>query len=305
VFDHTFDDAVWSLSWLDLPLAQPPPGRHPGGWRIEAVSVRDAVVFGRAVRLSVAVDCRVLYGPDGRLWMSSLPQELAMMHAAARRARGRVLVGGLGLAVYPQYAAAVGAAEAFTIVERSPTVAAIVGPTVPRSVPVPVELVLGDVASYLAGPPRTLFDTVYLDVWDTVDPARLPEVNHLRMLAERHLATGGRVFVWGYTWMLRLAEAAARQLLAVDPARRRAWLATQREGARALLAPLLERLEHSALPKEAAALTWFRTYVQQVGATPAGVIPSGARNLDRRGQHRRTMLTHRVCSTPPPRPMSS
>src|SRR5262249_6892955 len=125
-FDPSFDDAVWSDEWTHQRLLLVPPARHPSGYRIDRELVDVADVFGRTCPLSRPFECRRLAGPGGRVWMSTMPQEVMMMLADARASRGHVLVGGLGLAVYPQLAQQ---ATSFTIVERCGAVRDLVEPT--------------------------------------------------------------------------------------------------------------------------------------------------------------------------------
>jgi spermidine synthase len=264
VFDESFDDAVWSLDCLGVPLLLPSPAVHPNGWQVRSATVREAIVFGADVRLPASLDVRLLLDPQGRLWMSTLPQELSMMHAAAQRAVGRVLVGGLGLAVYPQYAQSLGAVEEIVVVERSPAVVALVEPTLRRAARVPIRVVLADVVDYLEHDVGATYDTIYLDTWDTVNPTHLPHVNRLRALAERRLAPGGRAYAWGYQWMLRLFDDAARALIAVEPSRRWSWLGRQSLSARRLLGPLLIELDEAPDENDEAALSRCRAYAQRV-----------------------------------------
>ena len=272
-FDPTFDDTAWTDAWAQVPLALVPAGRHPSGYRVERAVLREAEVFGRPYRLASPFEARLLFAPDGTLWMSNTPQEHMMMFNNARRTRGHVLVGGLGLGVYPQYAArgAVGAATRFTVIERSAVVRDIVAPTLHAALDVPLEVRLGDVETWLGGPVRTRYDTIFLDTWDTLDAANLPAINRLRDLALRHLAPGGTVLLWGYRWMVRLFEDACRQLLRVPPDRRRAWLEAQRHRsprAVPLLAPVAEHFAAHPPADEEAALAWCRAYITTLSATP-------------------------------------
>jgi hypothetical protein len=119
---------------------------------------------------------------------------------------------------------------------------------------------------YLSSPFETRYDTIFLDTWETLDATHLPHVNRLRDLALHHLLPGGRVLLWGYGWMVRLFEAACRQLLAVAPAERQAWLKARAEAsppALALLSPVVEHFRGQGVEDEVAALAWCRHYVTQ------------------------------------------
>ena len=270
-FDPNFDDTQWTDNWAAIPIAEVPPGVYGDGYRIERRVLEVAEVFGRPFRLAVPLDCRFLYDPEGRMWMSTTPQERIMMYNSGRRAKGHVLVGGLGLGLYPQYAAAgaAGAATRFTAVERSAAVRAMVEPTIRAAISVPMEVRTGGVESVLYGPVSERYDTVFLDTWEALDAALLPQVNHLRDQALRHLAPGGEVLLWGYGWMVRLFEDACRLLLAQQPEQRRSWLAertTAAEETTALLTPVLERFEAQVVDDLVPAMAWCRWYATTVSA---------------------------------------
>jgi hypothetical protein len=270
VFEPDFDDTRWTEGWLRTPVVLPPVAVHPSGYRIERQWLSEVQVFGRAYRLNPPLDCRLLYDPAGRLWMSNTPQEHMMMYNNATRSWGHVLVGGLGLGLYPQYAAAgvAGQAIQFTVVERSPVVRELVEPSLQASLGGGLQVHLGAVEEYLAGNPRERYDTIFLDTWDTLDAAQLPAINRLRDLALPHVGPDGRLLLWGYRWMVRLFEDACRQLLALEPDQREpqleAWIG-QSPGA-ALLRPVADRFvgqmfDETRLP---AALAWCRSYIVEV-----------------------------------------
>ncbi len=265
-FDPEFDDTEWTNDWLHVPIAQVPPGEHSSGYRIQRRVVEFVEVFGEPYRLSMPMECRLLFDPSGRLWMSDTPQERIMMYNNGRCSQGHVLMGGLGLGLYPQYAVAgaVGQATRFTVVERSPVVRDIVEPTLSVALDVPLEVMTGDVLAYLSGPVTTCYDTIFLDTWENLDPIHLPEINRLRDLALRHLATGGRVVLWGYRWMVRLFEQACQRLLKISPGQRYAWLAAQEDTppqALELLTPVLNRFEALTVDDLDQALVWCRQYI--------------------------------------------
>lgn len=270
-FDPIFDDTEWTERWLDVTIAQVPAGTYPGGYRVERRTLHEVEVFGQPYRVTMPLDCGFLCDPDGRLWMSNTPQERIMMYNDGRRSWGNVLVGGLGLGLYPQYAAlgAAGEATRFTIVERSPVVRDIVAPTLRSALRVPFEIQAGQVEDVLSGSAATRYDTIFIDTWATLDAARLPAINRLRDMALRHLTADGQVLLWGYRWMVRLFEQACRQLLEVPLAQRRSWL-TARAGASpeviALLAPIVDHFEKRPAGDIDAALAWCRRHVVQVSA---------------------------------------
>ncbi len=267
-FDPDFDDTRWHDEWSSVSIALVPPGEHPSGYRVERRVLHEAMIFDRPYRLSAPFDARLLFDPDGVLWMSNTPQEHIMMCNNGEASFGHVLIGGLGLGVYPQYAApgGVGAAQRFTVIEYGDVIRDIVTPTLHAALPVPLDVQMGDIMAYLSGPVTATYDTIFLDTWDTLDAAHLPAINRLRDHALRHLAPGGRVLLWGYRWMVRLFEAACRQLLALPPDQRAEALAAQGPGSAAtdLLAPVLEHFADDPAPDLAAALAWCKVYIVNV-----------------------------------------
>jgi hypothetical protein len=263
-FDPDFDDTRWTEAWLRIPLVLPPVTAHPSGYRIERQFLEQVEIFGRPYRLSPPFDCRLLFDPAGRLWMSNTPQEHIMMYNNAAQSWGHVLVGGLGLGLYPQYALAgvAGQATAFTIIERSPIVRELVEPGLRAVLDAPLEVRTAGIEEYLANSPGERFDTIFLDTWDTLDAAALPAVNRLRELARPHLVSGGRLLLWGYRWMVRLFEDACRQLLAVDPADRWVWLEAwiEHNPAARLLEPVAEHFADRTIDPASidVALAWCR-----------------------------------------------
>jgi spermidine synthase len=208
----------------------------------------------------------LLHDPSGRLWMSDTPQERIMMYNNGRRSRGHVLVGGLGLGLYPQYAerGAVGQATRFTIIERSPVIRDIVAPMLHATLAASVEISIGDVAAYLAEPATVRFDTIFLDTWETLDATHLPAINRLRNMALAHLAPDGQVHLWGYHWMTRLFEEACNRLLSIAPGQRREWLFSQaatNPRAVALLEPVVDHFDGQCVNDLTEALRWCRHYV--------------------------------------------
>ncbi len=276
-FDPDFDDARWTLDWVTVPIVPVPIGSHPDGYVVIERMLTRAQIFDRFYEATEPFPIRALIDPAGKLWMSDTPQERMMMYNNALASSGHILIGGLGLGMYPQYAAA--RATRFTIVEHSRAVAEIVGPALERGLTdltglqgpsgLPFKIVLADVDEFLSAEPATRYDTIFLDTWDTLDAKHLPRINRLRDLATRHLAPGGRVLLWGYRWMVRLFEDACRQLLSVPPDQRQAWLAefNQPEAAQ-LLQPVVERFKDVDVRRTSesashveAALRWCREHI--------------------------------------------
>ena len=267
-FDPHFDDLEWTLDWASIPVIQPVPGDY-GSFNITAWGMDQAQIGNREFRLDTTLAVRGLVTDDGTLWMSDVPQERLMMYNNARQSRGRVLVGGLGLGLYAQYALPY--VDSLTIVEADSVILNVISPLVriaAQAANVPVSTRRGDIADFLsAPPPEDRYDTIFLDTWDTIDAAILPQVNALRDMAIKHLAPGGQVLLWGYGWMLTLFEVACRALLIPKPEVRLEWLVNttaSRPDVRKLLTPVLDHFAGQVIEDMDAALDWCRAYAIRV-----------------------------------------
>ena len=141
-----------------------------------------------------------------KAWMTDSAQERCMTWAAAQQARGKVLVGGLGLAIYPQFALIAGKElDSFTIVECNPDVIELVGDGwfewLRGTRAIQLQLVQDTVVNYLQQT-SARFDTIYLDTWEDADARFLPYVNHLIQLARTVCVPDGQIHAWGYAMMV-------------------------------------------------------------------------------------------------------
>ncbi|MBF0116992.1 MAG: hypothetical protein HQM04_18360 [Magnetococcales bacterium] len=139
-------------------------------------------------------------------WMTDALQERCMVYAAAQCARGKVLTGGLGLAIYPQFCFFLQRpVDTITVVEKEPDVIDLVmealSPQISPEARSCLHVVGGTMEAFLQES-LELFDTIYLDTWDNMDPRFLPWVNHLVRLALPRCAPHGQIQCWGYTRMV-------------------------------------------------------------------------------------------------------
>ena len=135
-------------------------------------------------------------------WMSTTIDEIILHDRALALARGHVLVGGLGLGYFLSEALARAGVRRATVVESNADVVRLVWPHLPHD---RARLVQADVFEFFQRAPTARYDLVYVDIWARVTPRNLPEISHLRALAEPHLAPGGQIWCWGQELLERPA----------------------------------------------------------------------------------------------------
>ncbi|OQY48060.1 MAG: hypothetical protein B6242_03445 [Anaerolineaceae bacterium 4572_78] len=140
-----------------------------------------------------------------KAWMSDMGEERCTMFNAAKLAKGNVLVGGLGLAVYPQFALALNRpVESFTIIERDTDIIDFVTQAWLHTNPEHAKkttIIEGTIEKYLHDTEKS-FDTIYLDTWEDADPRFLAHVNYLIQLASQRCTADGMIQCWGYSRMI-------------------------------------------------------------------------------------------------------
>ncbi|MCP4113015.1 MAG: hypothetical protein GY749_47055 [Desulfobacteraceae bacterium] len=146
------------------------------------------------------------YAFPPKAWMTDSTEERCMMYAAAKQARGKVLVGGLGLAVYPQLIYFLKRpVESVTILENNPVIIKLVcgywKNILSDKLKKKFRVVRGTIEKYLQGTSEC-FDTIYFDTWEDADPRFLPYVNYLIDLAVPKCSQDGQIQCWGYALMI-------------------------------------------------------------------------------------------------------
>ena len=233
VFDPDWRDDVVDLRALEISLALPDPMPRNGHIWVEVRAMHHETIFGQQhtyeqFRLETAIlkpsemtqrftlldEQGNEIAPDGSIastifppkaWMSDSGEERCMMLAAANLAKGHILVGGLGLGIYPQFVLALGhPIDSITIVESDPYVIEIVTRAWLEKRPEQnkiVNIVEGTIEDYLSNTKR-VFDTIYLDTWDDADPRLLAYVNEMIALSSLCCSPSGTVRCWGYASMV-------------------------------------------------------------------------------------------------------
>ncbi len=189
-----------------------------------------------------------------------------MMYNNAKKSKGHVLVGGLGLGTYLQYAqvSAIGKADKFTIIEKSKIIAEMVFPTIAKALNVPFEIIIDNFETYLSKECHGKYDTVFIDTWETLDATKLPDINHLRNRAVIRLQKKGNVLLWGYRWMVRLFVDACMHIFLMDTDKRKEWITHQQKYAlrvAKLLAPVVDHYAENNNDTFEEMLKWCLNYI--------------------------------------------
>lgn len=232
-FDPNWRDDVFDIQAINTPLALPEATPRNNSVWVDVQPVHHEKVFGQQhiynpYRLitsilkpsnmaqyymvkdehgqTLSVDDSIMAAIfPAKAWMSDSGEERCMMFAAAKIAKGKVLVGGLGLGIYPQFVLALNRPiESLTILERDPKIIDFVTRAWLQHIDGPainVTILEGTIEDYLSQTDQT-FDTIYLDTWEDADPRFLAHVNYLISLASFRCATGGKIQCWGYAQMI-------------------------------------------------------------------------------------------------------
>ncbi len=162
-----------------------PPGAA-GDWAIRRYRIGERAA--RVARLQAAIDGHGRYVPSGvytglfhrgTLVMSDTPDEIRDQLPFIGRARGRVLIHGLGLGLSVQAALAKTEVAHVLVVERADEVIALVAPHYRRRFGDDrLEIRRGDALTW-GIPPDAWWDCVWHDIWATISPANLSEMTRL------------------------------------------------------------------------------------------------------------------------------
>ena len=138
-------------------------------------------------------------------WMSDDLQERLMMWEAAKRARGRVLCGGLGLGLFPQMALALTRIRSVDVVEMDTDVIRMIQMAwgqKPWARMSDCKIINAKIEAYLTET-KEKYDTIYIDTWDAIYHEYLPHLNELTERAKRLLNPGGEVLLWAFDMKVR------------------------------------------------------------------------------------------------------
>lgn len=114
----------------------------------------------------------------GDIIMSDTPDEYLDHADFIRAAHGNVLIAGLGLGMVLQEVCRRVEVQSVTVVEKSPDVIALVGPTYKKRYPHKLNLVEADIFTWEVRP-RPKFDITWFDIWDNLCTDNLDEMAKL------------------------------------------------------------------------------------------------------------------------------
>lgn len=145
---------------------------------------------GRIIRIKYDFNCPILeLTEDGDTWMSDTQLEMESVEGAALAARGNVLVGGLGIGLFPTLIRK--KVKHIDIVEIHREVIDLVFPQIATR---KMRVVCDDISHYLETTDRR-YDFIHIDIWNDL-LAPIQEIDKMRELASRCLRPGGTVWCW-------------------------------------------------------------------------------------------------------------
>lgn len=149
-----------------------------------------AIVTGRDEYIPPGRYARLHVGST--LMMTDTPMERRSNLEVIRRARGHVLVAGLGLGMILHPILKTPEVTRVTVVEKYGDVIRLVGPSLPQE---KLELVEADIFTW-APEKGTRFDVLYFDIWPTITLDNLPEMATLHRRGARWKAPGAWMGSW-------------------------------------------------------------------------------------------------------------
>jgi spermidine synthase len=131
---------------------------------------------------------------DGVMVMSDSDFERGTNREVVWRAKGNVLIAGLGLGFVLRPILSKPSVMRVTVIEKNPDVIALVGPTLPQD---KLDIVEADIFQWNP-PPGTKYDVIYFDIWPTLTVKNLSDMAHLHHAFTRYRAPGGWIGSWCY-----------------------------------------------------------------------------------------------------------
>lgn len=190
------------------------PEAEKGDWRIKHITVSDEDENRGRTRACnpssmgrfVPVGTYTMLYNKGSMWMSDTPDEMKdhlEPISQARRKGEHVLINGLGIGMVAGAVAALENVTGVTVIENSPEVIALVGPSLTERFGSKVKIIEAD--SYTYAPPKGLrYSVVWHDIW--IDLC----TDNLQLMAKLHRKYGRRAD-WQGSWGKELLQYRRRQ----------------------------------------------------------------------------------------------
>ena len=231
-FDPTWRDDIFDTQAIDIPLALPDTTPRNSDVWVEKQKIWNEVIFENEsiyglprfvtaiLKTSDMSKQYTLQDSHGNIvsnnsiismmfpakaWMTDSGEERCMMFAAAKKAKGHILVGGLGLGLYPQFILALNRpVKSITIIEQNKNIIDFVKQAWLNHISdnsIKITIIKDTIENYLSQT-KQKFDTIYLDTWEDADSRFLAHINYLIALASNHCAKDATIQCWGYARML-------------------------------------------------------------------------------------------------------
>ena len=184
------------------------PEGKSGDWSVSkfSVSQKDAefhnlrcAINPRSAGREIEVGEYTQLKRGGCLVMSDVPAEIRDHMSMYYRAKGNVLIAGLGLGWITLAVASKPEVKSITVVELSPDVISLVGPTIEKQIKQDFKIVQADINEFK--PARgSRFDAVWLDIWNDICSDNL---KGMKQLKRRFKRISDWVECWSYYETLR------------------------------------------------------------------------------------------------------
>lgn len=169
-----------------IPSVKIPEGQK-GPWKIDRVTVSEQdskilrlrSLFGRPRTYIPAGTVVTRLLRNGGIVMSDAPQERMDHRDAVRRARGNVLVTGLGLGMVLQAMAMKSEVRHISVIEISRDLIDLVGPYYQKKFGEKITINEGDAFTFKFSP-EISFDSAWHDIWNDICADNLPEMVKLK-----------------------------------------------------------------------------------------------------------------------------
>ncbi|KKN81502.1 hypothetical protein LCGC14_0317610 [marine sediment metagenome] len=148
-------DSVWTYSFLAAPSGF---NWIRNGLRVAQGATKQGIVY-----FTGPVNVPVLSREGGGTWMSLSPNEIMTLRPGIRKAKGNVVIAGLGMGWMARKVCEKKSVKSVTIVEINPYIAAYFGEILKKDFP-EVKIVISNAWDYLKGRSKK-FDSHLFDIW--------------------------------------------------------------------------------------------------------------------------------------------